>query len=262
MPFIAASTPQAMRAALASRLLAGPTGSTASLLIRAAGSTPRTVRLMRTTGTKPAAPPQAWRALAGNVGYIDLEHLARNEAGRALAELVDTKAIVFDLRGSQGAGAAWLLAPYLARSNEPFRVAKLRRPSYQGPPKTSALEVTWLSLDDAQRPAAQGRYTGRVVVLIDERTAGLTEHAALLLKAAASATFVGAPTNGTNGDTTALQLPGGIALRFSAHDVRHPDGTKLQRVGLQPDVVALPTIRGLRNARDEVLEKALDIARR
>jgi C-terminal processing protease CtpA/Prc len=117
-------------------------------------------------------------------------------------------------------------------------------------------------LDDAQRPAAQGRYTGRVVVLIDERTAGLTEHAALLLKAAASATFVGAPTNGTNGDTTALQLPGGIALRFSAHDVRHPDGTKLQRVGLQPDVVALPTIRGLRNARDEVLEKALDIARR
>lgn len=262
-PFIAASTPQAMRAALASRLLAGPPGSTASLLIRGASGAPRTVRLARTVAAAPAPPLQAWRALPGNVGYIDLEHLARADAGRALAELMDTKALVFDLRGGQGAGAAWLLAPYFAQSDAPFRVAKLRRPSYQGPPKAAALESTWLSMDDAQRPAAaQKRYTGRAIVLIDERTAGLTEHAALLLKAAANATLVGAPSNGTNGDTTALQLPGGIAVRFSAHEVRHPDGTKLQRVGIQPDITALPTIRGLRNGRDEVLEKALDIARR
>lgn len=263
VPFIAASTPQAMRAALAMRLLAGPPGSTASLLLRGASGPPRTVRLTRTNGTKSAPPPQAWRALSGNIGYIDLEHLARNDAGRALADLMDTKAIVFDLRGGQGAGAAWLLAPYLAQSNAPFRVAKLRRPSYQGPPKAAALESSWLSMDDVQRPAAaQSRYTGRTIVLIDERTGGLTEHAALLLKTAANATFVGAPSNGTNGDTTALQLPGGLTLRFSAHEVRHADGTKLQRVGLQPDVAAAATIRGLRNGRDEVLEKAIEIARR
>lgn len=260
---IAASTPQALRAALATRLLAGPPGSTASLLIRGASGAPRTVRLMRTTEVRPTIPQQAWRALPGNVGYIDLEHLARNDAGRALAELMDTKAIVFDLRNGGGPGAAWVLGPHLAQSNTPFPVAKFRRPSYQGPPKPDdAPEAAWLALDDMQRPAAQNRYTGRVVVLIDERTAGQAEHAALLFKAATQVTFVGSPTNGTYGDTTSLQLPGGLALRFSAHDVRRVDGAKLQRVGIQPDVAVSPTARGLRNARDEVLEKALDLARR
>jgi C-terminal processing protease CtpA/Prc len=197
---IAASTPQALRAALASRLLAGPPGSIASLLIRGASGGPRTVRLMRTTEARVAPPQQAWRALPGNIGYIDLEHLARNDADRALAELTDAKAIVFDLRNGGGSGAAWVVGPYLAQSNTPFRVAKFRRPSYQGPPRPEAPEAAWLALDDMQRPAPQNRFAGRVVVLIDERTAGLGEHAALLFKAAAAATFVGSPTNGTNGD--------------------------------------------------------------
>jgi C-terminal processing protease CtpA/Prc len=259
---IAASTPQALRAAVASRLLAGPTGSTASLLVRGTTGAPRTVRLMRTTASRITPAQQAWRALPGNVGYIDLEHLARNEAGRALAELMDTKAIVFDLRNGGGPGAAWVLGPYLAQANTPFRVARIRRPSYQGPPKPDAPEATWLALDDIQRPALQNRYPGRVFVLIDERTEGPAEHAALIFQAATEATFVGSPTNGTNGDTTAIQLPGGLTLRFSAHDVRRGDGSKLQRVGIQPHVAATPTVRGLRNGRDDMLEKALDLARR
>jgi C-terminal processing protease CtpA/Prc len=259
---IAASTPQALRAALAGRLLAGPPGSTASLLVRGATGAPRTVRLMRTTAARAVPTQQAWRILPGNVGYIDLEYLARDEAGPALAELMGTKAIVLDLRNGGGPGAAWVLGPYLAQANTPYRVARLRRPSYQGPPKAEAPEAAWLALDDIQRPAARNRYPGRVFVLIDERTAGPAEHAALIFKAATAVTFVGSPTNGTNGDTTALRLPGGLALRFSAHDVRQGDGAKLQRVGIQPNVAAAPTVRGLRNGRDDVLEKALDLARR
>jgi C-terminal processing protease CtpA/Prc len=260
-PFIAASTPQALRAALATRLLAGPPGSTASLSIRGPTGAPRTVRLTRGTETR-RAPEQAWRQLPGNIGYIDLEQLKREDAGRALDELIATKAIVFDLRGGAGPGAAWVVVPRLAKANTPFRVAKLRRPSYQGPPRPEAPEASWLALEDIQRPSPAPRYTGRVLVLIDDRTAGRAEHAALQLKAATQVTFVGTPTNGTNGDVTALQLPGGLTWRFSAHNISHADGTRLQRVGITPDVKAAPTIRGLRNGRDEVLEKALELARR
>jgi C-terminal processing protease CtpA/Prc len=259
-PFIAASTSQALRAALANRLLAGPPGSTASLLIRGPSGAPRTVQLPRGTATPPA-PQEAWRQLPGDIGYIDLEHLRREDADRALDEMIGAKAIVFDLRGGV-TNAAWAVGPRLAKSNAPFRVAKFRRPSYQGPPKPDASEAAWLALEDIQRPSTQRRYTGKILVLIDERTAGQAEHAALLFKAATQVTFVGTPTNGTNGDVTALQLPGGLVLRFSAHNISHPDGTKLQRAGIQPDVKATPTIRGIRNGRDEVLEKALEIARR
>jgi hypothetical protein len=39
--------------------------------------------------------------------------------------------------------------------------------------------------------------------------------------------------------------------------VRHADGRQLQRTGLQPDVEVRPTIAGIREGKDEVLEKAL-----
>jgi len=45
---------------------------------------------------------------------------------------------------------------------------------------------------------------------------------------------------------------------LTGHNVRWPDGKQLQRVGLQPDVPVTPTIRGIREGRDEVLEKALE----
>jgi Peptidase family S41 len=258
-PLIAASTPQALRAGLAARLLAGPTGSIAALGVRGPTGPTRTVRLQRAAGK--VAAPQPWRTLAGDIGYIDLAHLKREDANRTLDELRASKALILDLRGPTQ-GAAWVLGPRLAQSPAPFRIALVRRPSYQGPPKPGALEAAWLRLEDAQRPAPAGRYAGRVFALIDERTTSQSEHAALMFEAAANVTFVGSLTSGTNGDVTALQIPGGLTLRLSAHDVAHPNGARLQRVGIPPDVAVSPTLKGLRTGRDEVLDKALDLARR
>ncbi len=109
-------------------------------------------------------------------------------------------------------------------------------------------------------PAAAGttRYTGRVVVLIDERAISQSEHTCLFFEAAAeSVTFIGSPTNGANGDVTDLVLPGGIWVTFTGHDIRHADGRQLQRVGIQPDIAVAPTIQGIREGRDEVLERAI-----
>lgn len=262
-PFIAASTPQAYRAALAARLLNGQPGSVAVLQVRGPTGRQRTVRLPRTDAARPTTPDPAWRMLQGNVSYIDLARLARADADRALDELIEAKAIVFDLRGNPQ-GTAWVLGPRLALTNAPFPIAQFRRPSYQGPPKHDALEATWQAFADIERPssAPARRYTGKIFALIDERTISQAEHTALFFKAAANVTLVGTPTRGTNGDVTALHLPGGLTLRFTGHDVRRADGTQLQRVGIKPDVWVAPTLKGLRLGRDEVLEKALDLARR
>jgi len=50
-------------------------------------------------------------------------------------------------------------------------------------------------------------------------------------------------------------------MSFSYMDVRHADGRQLQRIGLVPDVVVTPTIRGLRQGKDEVLDRALSYLR-
>jgi len=100
------------------------------------------------------------------------------------------------------------------------------------------------------------KYTGRTVMLIDERTLSQAEHTGLFFEAANGTVFIGSPTMGANGDVTSFVIPGGITISFTGHDVRHADGRQLQRVGLQPVLTVLPTIAGIRAGRDEVLEQA------
>ena len=98
-------------------------------------------------------------------------------------------------------------------------------------------------------------------MLIDERTVSQAEHTGLFLKAANGTTWIGSPTAGANGEITSLAVPGGITVGFTGQSVRHPDGRQLQRVGLAPDVEATPTLRGIREGRDEVLDRALEYLR-
>jgi C-terminal processing protease CtpA/Prc len=93
-------------------------------------------------------------------------------------------------------------------------------------------------------------------MLIDEQAVSQAEHTGLFFEAANGTTFVGSPTMGANGDVTTLTLPGDIVVSFSGHDVRHADGRQLQRLGLVPHVKVRPTIKGIRDGRDEVLERA------
>ncbi len=55
-----------------------------------------------------------------------------------------------------------------------------------------------------------------------------------------------------------LFAPGNIVLRFTGMGVRHADGRQLQRKGIQPHIRVDPTIDGIRNGRDEILEKAIE----
>lgn len=261
-PLVAASTPQARANNLARRLLIGPRGSTAHLQVRGASGDVRTVRVPRVDDSRSARLESAWRMLEGEIGYINLKLLMQSDADRALDDLMKAKSLVLDLRGYPNQ-TAWTLGPRFARGNAPFVVARFRRPIYQGPPPYETDQSTWFSFDHTAQPSATGRYGGRLFVLIDERAISQAEHTALFFKAAApDVIFVGSPTNGTNGDVTHVLLPGGLGVTFTGHDVRHGNGAQLQSVGVQPDVPVAPTLAGLRAGRDEVLEKALELARR
>ena len=106
-------------------------------------------------------------------------------------------------------------------------------------------------------PNPNWKYKGSVVVLIDERAISQAEHTCLFLEAMTHAKFIGTPTNGANGAVTSVVLPGNIRADFTGDDIRHADGRQLQRIGIQPDVKVEPTIQGIRQGRDEVLEAAV-----
>jgi len=46
---------------------------------------------------------------------------------------------------------------------------------------------------------------------------------------------------------------------ISGSGVYYPDGTETQRVGIVPDIEVKPTIEGIKNGKDELLEKAIEI---
>jgi C-terminal processing protease CtpA/Prc len=251
--YVSASNPAALREKIAPVLLGGPRGSIAILTVRGGDGRDREVKVPRGAMWNPEGSGDVVRLLPGNFGYMDLTRLTVDEVEAAFEKLRGSRGIVFDVRGYPRF-TAWAIAAHL--NVRGVRVGALfSRPLVSG------------TTDDEDEPALSFRqplpvsksptYTGKTVMLIDERTVSQGEHTGLLLEAANGTRFVGAPTAGTNGDVTDFTLPGGIIVRFTGHDVRHADGRPLQRIGLLPDVEATPTLAGLRAGRDEVLERAL-----
>jgi hypothetical protein len=76
-------------------------------------------------------------------------------------------------------------------------------------------------------------------------------------------TIVGSATAGANGNVVRFQVPGGFSITFTGMRVTGHDGhTPHHLRGVQPDVPAGLTTEGLRQGRDEVLERALDVIKK
>jgi carboxyl-terminal processing protease len=52
-------------------------------------------------------------------------------------------------------------------------------------------------------------------------------------------------------------MPGGAKTAISGIGIFYPDGTETQRKGVKIDIEITPTIKGIQERRDEILDKAL-----
>jgi C-terminal processing protease CtpA/Prc len=235
--------------------LRGPKDSSAVVELRAANGTTRTTTVTRIPLTAIDYPAAAsYRLLDGNIGYADLRRLKVSEVDAMFDAFAKTKAIIFDMRGYPK-GTAWSIAPRINTRGAKFG-ARFQRPQFTGDAMSSGLVGGYwfqqpLPVND------KPKYTGKTVMLIDDRAISQSEHSGLFFEAANGTTFIGTNSAGTNGDVTSMILPGAIRINFTGHDVRHIDGAQLQRVGLVPAVRVEPTIKGIREGKDEVLDRAI-----
>ena len=77
------------------------------------------------------------------------------------------------------------------------------------------------------------------------------------LRTAPKATVIGGTTAAADGNVSKIVLPGGIDTMISGIGVYYPDGKETQRIGIIPDIEIKPTIKGIREGRDGLLEKAI-----
>jgi C-terminal processing protease CtpA/Prc len=261
--YVAASTPQWLMKIVHARLLLGPKASVMKLKVQGTGGEVRDVEVARSLSVM----DPKWRSvmqrsspviqvLPSGYGYADLARLQVGEVDKMFETIKNTPAVIFDMRGYPN-GTAWSIAPRLTEKQNVI-AAQFSRPLLEATSLTNS-EIDSAHYSFAQRiPERQGDvYKGKVVVLINEDAISQAEHTCLFFESATNVTFIGTPTAGANGDVTQMVLPGNLTVSFSGHNVRHADGRQLQRVGIQPTIRVEPTIRGLVDGRDEILEAAV-----
>lgn len=192
---------------------------------------------------------KGWKVLKGDIGYVDLGALKTEQVAGMMQKLIATKAIIFDIRNYPN--NTWpLIANYL--SKDTFIMSSITYPDLDYP-----------GVFLYRKPRYYGKannkpYNGKVILLVDESSVSHAEFSAMGLQAATQTKTIGNTTAGKDGDiTNRFWLPGGLFSRFSGLGIYYPDGTVTHRKGVKIDIKVKPTIKGLQEGRDEVMERAL-----
>jgi hypothetical protein len=197
--------------------------------------------------------PEPIVELKPRVWYVDLTRATAEQLRPVMATLATAAGVVFDLRGYPTDAGARVL-PFLLGEPESDRwmhIAQITGPFGE--------MAGWQSVGWNMKPATP-RITGTVVFMTDGRAISYAESVMGYVKDRKLGTVVGSATAGANGNVIRFPVPGGFTIMFTGMRVTGHDGqTPFHLAGVQPDVPATPTIKGLREGRDEVLERALAI---
>ncbi len=198
---------------------------------------------------KPAAASD-YSLLSNDVGYIFLGSVKVEELPTLFEQFNETKGIVLDLRNyPSNFQVVYKLSEYLTPYPVPFV-------------KFSSSSIGCPGTYHFNKPLIVGGgrtdyYKGKIVILVNEMTQSRAEFFAMAFKQAPKAIVMGSQTAGADGSFVGFSLPGGYGTGITGVGTYYPDGKETQRIGIIPDIEVKPTINGIKEGRDELLEKAV-----
>ena len=98
------------------------------------------------------------------------------------------------------------------------------------------------------------------ILLVNEDSMSRSEFTAMAFQTADNVITVGNQTAGADGDVVVFEYLGGFRTAISGNGIEYPNGSESQRKGVKIDIEVKPTIKGLKKGRDEILEKAIELA--
>jgi Secretion system C-terminal sorting domain/Peptidase family S41/Viral BACON domain len=258
--YTSAGNPAVLKRTIASYMLRGDSGSLAQIVYKDSLDIVHSLSCYRNYPYGPwfsdYTPSDSlgtikWKKWNCNVGYVNMGKLLISDVDTMYAALKNTTAIIFDLRNYPN-GTAWPIASLIYTDYTCF--AKFAKPviTYPG---TCFWENDFLGWNGNPE-----YYTGKVIILCNQETQSQAEFSCMILKAMSNSVVVGSQTAGTDGNVTSFNLTRDIQTGFTSMGVYYPNGDSTERIGIVPDSVVYPTLEGTRQGRDEVLEKALQVA--
>ena len=196
--------------------------------------------------------PSGW--IKPHIFYIDLDRDPMDSIRAWMPQLEQARSIICDLRGYPK-GNHELIAHFLTETENTkwMYIPQITYPEYQ--------QVTYSDGGWNMHPI-NPHLTAKVFFLTDGSAISYAESYMGFIKDLHLATVIGQPTAGTNGDINRMLLPGGYNIHFSGMLVKDHQGGKHHLKGITPDVPVERTVKGVRDGRDEMLDRALELAKK
>lgn len=251
------ATPQWIRWSALNRLGRALIGESAKLRIQPAAGEPYEVSLPYDVKFPfPDEPrPEKIAEVRPGIWYVDMGRIDDDDFNAAVAKLAEARGVIFDLRGYPGKVSPVVLQHL---TDTPITSARWNVPIVTRPDREGMeFQFSNWSLDPRQP-----RIRGKVAFLTDGRAISYAETYMGMVEHYKLAEIVGSPTAGTNGNINPFELPGGYTLNWTGMKVLKHDGSQHHGIGILPTVPVTPTLEGVRQGRDEVLEKGIEIVSR
>lgn len=190
-----------------------------------------------------------FKMLDNQTGYFYMGSADGKKLSGSFSQLKNTKGIVIDLRSYPSDFVVFSMGKLLKKDSSDF--VKFTQTTNQMPGLftfTPSLGVEGSGTE---------HYKGKIAILINETTQSSAEYHTMAFRTAPNSKVFGSTTAGADGNVSRILLPGNISTMISGIGIYYPDGTETQRIGIVPDVEIKPTIEGIKNGKDEVLDKAL-----
>jgi len=252
---ISGATPQWRRMSSLYLLAAGPKDSELRLDVQNQAGQLRSIVLRRTVEAQSmteARPPKISEIKPG-IFYVALDRIKDEDFQAALPQLEKAKGIIFDLRGYPSVSP--MILSHL--TDKPLTSARWMVPIITKPDHADVVEYDTGGRWDL-KPIAP-KLNAKIAFLTDGRAISYAESYMGIVEAYKLAEIVGEPTAGTNGDINPFTLPGGYRVIWTGMKVLKHDGSQHHGIGIQPTVPVSRTIQGVREKRDEQLERAIAI---
>ncbi len=188
-----------------------------------------------------------------DIYYINLCNATIEEIENQIHDISKAKGVVFDVRGYPNSNDD--VISYLIEN--PVRSAKWNIPEIIYPDHENIAGYDTLArwTIEPKHPRIQGK----IVFLTDKSAISYAESFMGIIEYYKLAEIIGSQTAGANGNVNAITTMGGFKIQWTGMKVVKQDDSQHHLVGIIPTITMEPTIKGIRDGRDELLEKAIEI---
>lgn len=193
-----------------------------------------------------------FKILDHNIAYLNMGNIKEHNIPDYFEAAKNTKGLIIDIRNYPAAFTIFSLGKFLMPTQIPMVRWSCTDLTYPG-------TFTYKYTTSVGNKKNDNYYKGKVIILVNEETQSMAEYTAMAFRVAPNAKVIGSTTAGADGNVSKIILPGNIRTTISGIGVYYPDGSETQRVGIIPDIEIKPSVQGIANNQDEVLEKAIEM---